>query len=124
MYRREFLQAGAAGLVLAKEIYAGALEHVDELCAPYASVIDIDRKRLPSAETVKGWKAEQYVSALRHDKTNKAFNPHFRQLLHVGYKVAAKMGERYLAVLGACEATVARNVTLNLYDRHVKPLFL
>ena len=117
-------EAGAAGLVLAKEIYAGALEHVDELCAPYASVIDIDRKRLPSAETVKGWKAEQYVSALRHDKTNKAFNPHFRQLLHVGYKVAAKMGERYLAVLGACEATVARNVTLNLYDRHVKPLFL
>ena len=42
-------EAGGDGLALAKEIYAGALEHVDELCAPYAAVIDIDREKLPSA---------------------------------------------------------------------------
>ena len=117
-------EAGGSGLALAQEIYAGALEHVDELCAPYASVIDIDRTKLPSATTVNTWSAEQFVSALRHDPGNKAFNPHLRQLLHVGYKIAAKMGERYLEALRAHADCISRNVTANLYERHLKPLFL
>jgi tagaturonate epimerase len=116
--------AGGSGLVLAKEIYAAALEHVDELCAPYATVIDIDRKKLPSTATVNGWNSAQFVSALRHDPGNKNFNPHLRQLLHVGYKIAAKLGDRYLDELKTHEATVSKNVTSNLYDRHIKPLFL
>jgi hypothetical protein len=111
-------------LELAKEIYFGALEHVDELCGPYAAVIDIDQHKLPSAETVKGWNSEQFVSALRHDPTNKDYNRHFRQLLHVGYKIAAKMGDRYLHALNECEDSVSKNVTMNLYDRHLKPLFV
>src|SRR5882672_285088 len=45
-------EAGNSGLQLAKEIYATALEHLDELCAPYASVIDIDPANLPAAEDV------------------------------------------------------------------------
>jgi hypothetical protein len=47
-----------------------------------------------------------------------------RQLIHVGYKIAAQMGKRYLTMLEACEATIAKNVTLNLYQRHLKPLFV
>ena len=117
-------EAGGAGLALAQEIYAGALDHADELCAPYASVIDIDRTKLPSAGTVKGWGAEQFVSALRHDPKSRAFSPHLRQLLHVGYKMAAKMGERYLAALRAHADSVSRNVTTNLYVRHLKPIFV
>src|SRR5439155_157959 len=39
-------EAGGEGLVLAKDIYAAALEHMDELCKPYATVIDIDRAKL------------------------------------------------------------------------------
>lgn len=117
-------EADGSGLALAKEIYAGALGHIDELCAPYAAVIDIDRKRLPSAAAVEQWSAKQFVSALRHDQTNRDYNPHLRQLLHVGYKVAAKMGRRYLEALEAHEACVARNVTANLYQRHLKPLFV
>jgi len=116
--------AGGAGLALAKEIYADALEHVDELCAPYATVIDIDRSKLPSAAVVHGWSSAQYVSALRHEPRNPAFNPSFRQLIHVGYKIAAKKGDRYLDALKANREIVARNVTGNLYDRHLKPLFL
>ena len=54
-------EAGGGGLALAKEIYAGALEHVEELCAPYATVIDIDRRKLPAATAVQGWSAEQFV---------------------------------------------------------------
>jgi hypothetical protein len=117
-------EAGGAGLDLAKDIYAKALDKRDALCAPYAAVIDIDARRLPSAEEVRGWSSEQFTSALRHDPRCPAFNPHLRQLIHVGYKIAAQMGDHYLKMLDTCETTIARNVTDNLYGRHLKPLFL
>lgn len=117
-------EAGGDGLHLAKEIYSAALEHIDELCAPYATVIDIDRSKLPSKETVDGWNSEQFVGALRHDQKNPAFNIHLRQLLHVGFKIAAKKGERYLDALKRHEDFVSKNVTENLYERHLKPLFV
>ncbi len=117
-------EAGGDGLELAKEIYAAALDHVDELCAPYATVIDIDRAKLPTKETVNGWTAAQFTGALRHDQKNPAFNPHLRQLLHVGFKIAAKKGDRYLNALKKHETVVAKNVTENLYERHLKPLFV
>ena len=116
--------AGGDGLEIAREIYASALDHVDELCAPYAAVIDIDQARLPSAAMVQGWTSPQFVSALRHDPKNEAFNPNFRQLLHVGFKIAAKMGDRYLSALKKHEAVIARNVTENLFERHLKPLLI
>jgi hypothetical protein len=117
-------EAGGDGLEIAKEIYAYAIQHVDEFCAPYASVIDIDRQKLPTAAAVNGWSSEQFVSALRHDQKNPAYNRSFRQLLHVSFKVAAKMGDRYYAALEKHEAIIAKNVTENLFERHLKPLFL
>ena len=117
-------EAGGEGLALAKEVYGEALAHMEELCGPYATVIDIDSGKLPSAETVRGWTSEQYTSALRHVESNPAYNPSLRQLLHVGFKVAAKMGPRYLKLLEANEPVIARNVTENLYDRHIAPVFL
>src|SRR6202046_5205290 len=112
-------EAGGTGLEIAKEVYAEAFAHAEELCAPYAAVIDIDATQLPTPAQVKGWTSEQYTSALRHEQSNKAYNPSFRQLLPVGFKVAAKMGERYLTALEANEDVVARNVTENLYNRHI-----
>jgi tagaturonate epimerase len=117
-------ESGGEGLKLAKEIYGKALDDIDALCAPYATVIDIDRSKLPSKAEVEGWTSEQFVSALRHEQTNEGYNASLRQLLHVGYKVAAKMGDRYLDALKANEETVAKNVTENLYERHLKPLFI
>lgn len=117
-------EAGGSGLELAKEIYADALDHVDELCAPYATVIDIDRQKLPSKLTVNAWTSAQFVAALRHDPKHPAFNPHLRQLLHVGFKIAAKKGLRYLEALRKHEAVVSKNVTENLFERHLKPLFV
>jgi hypothetical protein len=117
-------ESGGDALKLAKEIYDKALDDIDALCAPYATVIDIDRAQLPSKAELRSWSSEQFVGALRHNRLCKQYNPHLRQLLHVGYKVAAKMGERYLHMLEVCEATVARNVTENLYERHLKPLFI
>ncbi len=117
-------EAGGEGLDLAKEIYAKALMKKEELCAPYASVIDIDATKLPTAEAVKSWTEEQFVGALRHEPSNPAFNPSLRQLVHVGFKIAALMGDRYLKMLKTCEPSISRNVTGNLYDRHLKPLFV
>lgn len=117
-------EAGGDGLEIAKEIYSHAIGHVDELCAPYATVIDIDQAKLPSAVTVSRWDAEQFISALRHDQKNPLYNSSFRQLLHVSFKIAAKMGERYYAALKKHEAIIAKNVTENLFERHIKPLFL
>ena len=117
-------EAGGDGLEIAKEIYAYAMEHVDEFCAPYASVIDIDKKKLPSATEVNKWSSKQFTDALRHDQKNPHYNPSFRQLLHVSFKVAAKKGDRYLNALKKHEAIVARNVTENLFERHMKPLLL
>ncbi len=117
-------EAGGDGLALAKEIYAEAYAHREELSAPYAAVIDIDVAKLPSPVQVNKWSAEQYVNALRHDQRCPGFNPSLRQLLHVGYKIAAKLGGRYLDMLDACEESISRNVTANLYERHIKPIFL
>jgi hypothetical protein len=44
-------------------------------------------------------------------------------LLHVGFKVAAKMGERYTRELEAHEDVIAKNVTRNLWERHIRPVF-
>ena len=104
-------EAGGAGLDLAKEIYAQAYSHREELCLPYANVIDIDPAKLPRPPEVNAWSSEQFVSALRHDPSSSAYNASMRQLLHVGFKIAAKMGPRYLDLLSANEAIVAKNVT-------------
>ena len=117
-------EAGGSGLEIAKEVYREAYAHADELMKPYATVIDIKQSELPSPEEVDGWTSEQYTSALRHDQSNKAYNQSFRQLLHVGFKVAAKMGDRYLNALEANEEHVSRNVTTNLWERHIKPVFI
>lgn len=117
-------ESGGEGLELSKDIYSEAFAHREELCAPYATVIDIDPGRLPSPVDVHGWSPEQYTAALRHVRGNRSYNPSFRQLLHVGFKVAAKMGSQYLGLLEANEAIIARNVTENLYSRHIAPVFL
>src|SRR5450759_2704656 len=117
-------EAGGEGLDLAKQVYAKAFENRDALCEPYATVIDIDYAKLPGPAVVNGWSSEQFTSALRHDQKNPGFNPDLRQLLHVGFKVAAKMGDKYLKMLETCEASISRNVIENLFERHIKPLFL
>lgn len=117
-------ESDGAGLELAKTIYRQAYDHKEELCAPYASVIDIDAAKLPHPETVAHWSACDFVAALRHDPANPAYNSSIRQLLHVGFKVASKMGNAYLNLLGEARTVVGRNVTSNLFDRHIRPIFL
>jgi len=53
--------AGGDGLDLAKKIYANSLNRSEELCAPYADVIDIDTNQLPSVEEVNTWTSEKFA---------------------------------------------------------------
>lgn len=116
--------AGGDGLAIAKEIYAQALSRIDELCQPYATVIDIDRKRLPAPQQVDKWDGQRFAATLRHDQSCADYNPSFRQLLHVAYKIAAEMGQRYYEALGNYEEVITQNVKENIHERHIKPLFI
>ena len=116
--------AGGEGLAVAKEIYAGALSRLDELTAPYAAVIDIGKERLPSPSEAAGWSAERFAAAIRHDASDPRYNPDARQLMHVAYKLAAKMGQRYFDLLDKNSPAVGKAVTDNIYRRHMRPLFV
>ncbi|MDR3078213.1 MAG: tagaturonate epimerase family protein [Planctomycetota bacterium] len=116
--------AGGEGLAAAKEIYEGAFAHLDELTAPYAAVIDIKKERLPSPSEAAGWSAERFAAAIRHDAANPHYNPDARQLMHVAYKLAAKMGQRYFDLLDRNAEAVGKAVTDNIYRRHLRPLFI
>jgi len=116
--------SGGDGLAMAKEIYRAAYGRFDEVIAPYAEVVHIDRKKLPSPDEVDRWEGPALVAALRHVQTEKRFDPGMRQLVHVAFRVAAAMGGRYLEALDRHEAAVSRNVTTNLWERHLVPLFI
>ena len=115
--------AGGDGLVLAKQIYANSLGRKDELCAPYADVIDIDESKLPSVAEVNSWSSDKFANTLRHIPGHPDYNPNFRQLIHVAYKVAAELGETYTGLLEKHADVVGACVEENIYDRHLKRLF-
>ena len=115
--------AGGDGLSLAKKIYENSYNRRDELCAPYADVIDIDPAQLPSIEEVNGWSSEKYANTLRHIPNHPDYNSNFRQLIHVAYAVAAKLGDEYTDLLTKHAEVVGSCVEENIYDRHLKRLF-
>ncbi|MDR3653680.1 MAG: tagaturonate epimerase family protein [Paludibacter sp.] len=115
--------AGGEGLVLAKQIYANSFNRKDELCAPYADVIDIDDSKLPSVEEVNAWTSEKYANTLRHIPGHADYNPNFRQLIHVAYKVASEMGNSYTDLLEKYADIIGNCVEENIFDRHLKRLF-
>jgi len=116
-------ESDGAALDIARKIYASALTRYDELAAPYATVIDIDPAALPSIETVNGWSGEQYANALRHDLESAEYNSSFRQLIHVAYKIAAELGDEYFQALDKNAMRVGQNVTHNILNRHILPIF-
>lgn len=113
----------AQALKMAKAVYKGAYGRFDELCAPYATVIDIDRAKLPTIEEVESWSGKKFADTLRHIPGNKDYNPNFRQLIHVGYKVAAELGKDYTDALKRNKAVCAEQVISNIYERHILRMF-
>ena len=115
---------GGEGLAFAKDIYAQAYAHIDELAAPYAAVIDIDPARLPKPDEVAGWDAAKLTATLRHEQSSPDYNMNARQLVHIGYKYAVKAGPRYFELLDKYAKEVGDAVTENIYKRHLRPLFI
>lgn len=116
--------SGSNGLGIAKRIYARAFDRFDELCKPYATVVEIDRAKLPKPDEVSKWTAQQFVQRLRHDPSCSDYSIHVRQLVHVSFKIAAEMGEEYRQALDAAREPAGRCVAENLFDRHIRPLFM
>ena len=117
-------EAGGDGLEISKEIYQQSFLRSSELMKPYATVVDIDFSKLPSPEEVWQWSSENFTNALRHDQKCKEYNIHFRQLLHLGFKIAAEMGDKYYDALKKYNDVIGKNVFENIYNRHMKVLFL
>ncbi len=117
-------EAGGQALDLVKKIYRQAFGRYQELCGPYATVIDIDQKQLPAPDQVDTWEGSRLMAALRHDQSNPNYNSNLRQLLHVAYKVAAESGSAYLEAVREHRQIIGRHVTENLFERHLRPLFL
>lgn len=115
--------SGGTGLDIAKLIYRRAYERREELCGPYATVIDIKPELLPDPGLVDTWDSHKYADTLRHVPGNPDYNPGFRQLIHVGYKVASELGDVYTDALKANEDVIAGCVKENLFDRHIRLLF-
>ncbi len=115
--------SGGEALKAAKSIYSQALARKEELCAPYADVIDINTDQLPTAKEVETWSSEKFANSLRHIPGHPDYNANLRQLIHVGYKIASEMGTYYTDLLKANSDVIGQCVEENLYDRHLKRLF-
>ncbi len=115
--------SGGQGLELAKDIYGKALTRYDELTDPYSTVIDIKKEHLPTVEEVVGWDNNKFTQTLRHNQNNPNYNPEFRQLLHVAYKIAAESGSHFLGLVKKNEGIIGPLVTENILINHIEPIF-
>ena len=90
---------------------------------PYSTVINIDFSKLPTPEEVNKWGGQKFAESLRHVQSNPNYNPDFRQLIHVAFKMAADMGNVYTGALEKYADIIGKQVTENLWERHIKLLF-
>lgn len=116
--------AGGEALAMVKLIYSKGFERFEELCAPYSTVIDIDRAKLPVSSEVNKWSSEKLADSIRHIPDHPEYNPHVRQLLHISYKIAAEFGNRYLDMINKYSEVISEEVRENIYGRHIRRLFL
>lgn len=115
--------AGGEALQFVKDVYVKSLEKIEELCGPYADVIDIVTDALPSGEEAMKWDSNKFAASIRHIPGNPDYNPNMRQLIHVAYKMAAIRMDEYYKLLDKHEDIVGSCVYENMYDRHIKRLF-
>ncbi|MCK4746529.1 MAG: hypothetical protein KAT15_05815, partial [Bacteroidales bacterium] len=115
--------SGGEALTMAKDIYSRAYKRQAELCEPYATVIDIDPSNLPTPEEVGTWNGDKFANTLRNIPGHPDYHAGFRQLIHVGYKVAAEMGDGFLSMVKDNRLIVGEQVTTNIYNRHICRLF-
>ncbi len=115
--------AGGEALKFVKEIYCESLDKIEELCAPYSDVIDINPSMLPTKNELLRWSGDEFADALIHVPGKKACNPAMRQLVHVSYKLAAQRIEEYNSLLESNKDILEERVFDNIYNKHICRLF-
>ena len=116
--------AGGEALAFVKTLYREAYGRYDEMAKPYLTVIAIDRQALPTPEQVDAFSAREYVEALEHNQACRRFSIHFRQMVHISFRVAAERREPFLALLKSNRSSIESHVSGNILRRHIEPLFL
>lgn len=116
--------SGDKGLNLVKEIYSEGYSRYDELLQPYLHSVEISKDKLPLPSEVMKWNRDQLVNALRHEPKSKLLDTNFRQLLHISFKIAAEKGKIYYDAMEGAREIISNCVTNNLYERHIKHIFL
>ena len=117
------LAAEEEGLGIAKKIYAQAYDRIEELRKPYETVVEIEMNKLPSPAAVMRWSAEEFIAALRHNQRDPRFNRDFRQLVHIAFRVAAEMGDKFKQGMLKSRTSIEQHVVENLFVKHIQPLF-
>ena len=116
--------AGGEGLAFVKTLYREAYRRYDEMAKPYLTVIAIDRPALPTPDQVDSFSTQEYVETLEHNPACPRFNIHFRQMVHISFRVAAEKQPQYLALLRSNRNSIESHVSNNVLKRHIEPLFL
>lgn len=116
-------RGGGEGLSIAKEIYRQGIARFEELSSPYSSVLHIDPEKLPPSKEVLTWNSARFANTLIHEQSCRDYNPHFRQLIHISYKVAAEMGREFTDALEYYRDPIEEQVYTNLIDRHLRRMF-
>jgi tagaturonate epimerase len=116
--------SGGKGLEMLKKIYSEAYQRFDELTGPYLTVTDIRFDSLPKPSEFYGWDGKKIVSAIEHNTANPGFHHGLRQFFHCSYKIAAEEGEAFIRLLNENRSEVGQRVTDNLFERHIKPLYI
>ena len=116
--------SGEKGLNLVKEIYSEGYTRYDELLQPYLHSVEIFKDKLPLPLEVMKWNQDQLVNALRHELKSKLLDTNFRQLLHISFKIAAEKGKIYYDAMEGAREIINNCVTNNLYERHIKQIFI
>ena len=118
------MAADQSTLPLVKKIYTLAFDRFDELRKPYETVVEIDQQKLPLPAAVDRWTSAEFIGTLKHDQGSPTLDRNFRQFVHIAFRVAAELGDEFRQGLSTARASIEENVTHNLYDRHIKPLFV
>jgi len=115
--------SGGQALELVKKICVSSIIRIEELCSPYADVININKDELPSQHEIRNWSSDQFVNAIRHNPDDPDYNLNLRQLVHVSYKIAAEMGKAFTNQIRQNNEIIGKFVTENIYENHFMRLF-
>lgn len=116
--------SGNEGLGFAKFLYGEAYNRLAELTKPYLMVTNVQIKDLPEPEELNSWDAKRLAESVMHDSSCRSFNPALRQLMHLSYKIAAENFDDFSRLVHEHAETIGKRVTDNIYQRHIKPLFI